>query len=234
VQQGQALWRDAQDAAALHQALVEAARLHSVAVHAYRLSGAPAGAAGAEGSSEADAQGLALVVTPASDEALGLFMQAVGRRYVAGYNRRHARQGSLWAGRFRSTVLDPARYLLDAIQWVEQPAWPLVAAAPARTCSLAHHLGAGSDALVSAAPAFWALGNTPFDREIAWRQRLEQGLPAATSQALTQAALKGWALVPPESVAPLEKLSGRRVQPRPRGRPRKTVANGEPPPNGTE
>ncbi len=211
VQDGQSLWRDTHDALALHAALVDAARLHEVAVHAYRLGG----------DTSALQPTLALVLTPPTDEALGAFMQAVGRRYVAAYNRRHARQGSLWAGRYRSTVLDAARYLLDAMQWVEQPAWPSVADAGARVCSLSHHLGAGSDALVTDPPAFWALGNTPFDRELGWRRRLDLGLPAEQSSVLAQAVHKGWALVPHDEAPQLEKLAGRRIQPRPRGRPRK-------------
>lgn len=214
VQDGQMLWRDAEDAQALHAALQESARQHDVAVHAYRLA-----APGESG-------GLMLVLTPQTDEALGLFMQAVGRRYVAGYNRRHGRQGSLWAGRFRSTVLDPAQYLLDAIQWVEQPAWPPVAGARGRTSSLPHHLGSGSDPLVTTAPAFWALGNTPFDREGAWRQRLGHGLSATQAQALSEAVNKGWALVPAAQLPHLAKLTDRRLQPKPRGRPRKTAADG--------
>jgi putative transposase len=213
VQDGQSLWRDAHDALALHAALVEAARQHGVSVHAYRLGG----------DASAPHPALALVLTPSTDEALGAFMQAVGRRYVAAYNRRHARQGSLWAGRYRSTVLDAARYLLDAMQWVEQPAWPSAAGAGARVCSFSHHLGAGSDALVTDPSAFWALGNTPFDRELVWRRRLDQGLPAELSSLLSEAVHKGWALVPQDEAPQLEKLTGRRVQPRPRGRPRKAL-----------
>ena len=211
VQAGQALWRDELDAQALHAALVEASRQHDVAVHAYRLL-----------AFEGDAQpALALVLTPPTDEALGLFMQAVGRRYVAGYNRRHGRQGSLWAGRYRSTVLDAARYLLDAMQWVEQPCWTPDGPIRPRLSSLACHLGAGSDPLVTDPPLFWALGNTPFDRELAWRGRLTQGLPAAQGEALAQAVHKGWALLAQDEAAKLEKAAGRRMLPRPRGRPRK-------------
>lgn len=218
VQQGQPLWRDAQDAQALHAALVEASRQFGVAVHAYRLG---------QGATSADPTdtALALALTPATDEALSLFMQAVGRRYVAGYNRRHARQGSLWAGRYRSTVVDAAHYLLDAMQWVEQPAWTagggLPAPAAERLNSLRHHLGQGGDPLVTDPPAFWATGNTPFDREIAWRRRLELGLGANRSQALADAVHKGWALVLQTDAPALEKAAGRRLQPRPRGRPRK-------------
>jgi putative transposase len=215
VQHGQALWRDAQDAQALHAALVDAARQHGVAVHAYCL-----------GAGDGGDVALALVLTPGTDEALSLFMQAVGRRYVAAYNRRHGRQGSLWAGRYRSTVLDAARYLLDAMLWVEQPAWmaaggPRVAGSDVRHCSLGHHLGQGSDPLVTDSPLFWATGNTPFDRELAWRQRLAQGLAGTQSQVLAHAVHKGWALVPQEEAPALEKMAGRRLQPRPRGRPRK-------------
>jgi putative transposase len=219
VQQGQPLWRDAQDAQALHAALVDASRQFGVAVHAYRLGAG----------TDPTAAALALALTPAADEALSLFMQAVGRRYVASYNRRHARQGSLWAGRYRSTVMDAAHYLLDAMQWVEQPAWSAGGGAPApvgeRVSSLGHHLGQGGDPLVTDPSAFWAIGNTPFDREIAWRRRHELGLGAARSQTLANAVHKGWALVLQDDAPALEKVAGRRLQPRPRGRPRKTTSS---------
>jgi putative transposase len=72
-------------------------------------------------------------------------------------------------------------------------------------------------------PAFWALGNTPFERQAAWRQRLQEGLSLARVQVLAEAVHKGWALMPPEAQARLETEVGRRLSPRPRGRPRKAL-----------
>jgi len=210
VHDGQALARDDTDRQALAEALRDAARAHGVAVHAYHFG----------------ESALTLLATPEAADGLSLLMQAVGRRYVAGFNRRHGRQGGLWAGRFRGTVLDPARYVLDAMVLVEtREAAPQGGAlsSGAAWSSAGHHLGLRTDPLVSDPAAFWALGNTPFERQAAWRQRLAEGLPAARSAELTQAMHKGWALMSPEQEAVLSQTLGRRLSPRPRGRPRKAV-----------
>jgi putative transposase len=210
---GECLCRDEADAAALLQALLESARQHDVAVHAYVLR----------------EDGFDLLATPAVQGGLGLFMQGVGRRYVALYNRRHGREGSLWAGRFRATVLDPARYLLDAMVFIESYPWRrgLVhspqAVRPAWPSSLAHHLGQRTDPLVLDHGLFWATGNTPFDREAAWRTRLEAGQSATLVQALTEAARKGWALGADEFLVRSQTQTERRLQPKRRGRPRKVL-----------
>ena len=216
VASGERLFRDAEDASALSRALLEASRQHEVAVHAYVLR----------------EDGLDLLVTPAAQGALGQFMQAVGRRYVAGYNRRHGRSGALWAGRFRATVLDPAHYLLETMVYIESQPWRagLVPApldpAPAMPTSLAHHLGQRTDPLVQDHAVFWATGNTPFDREAAWRRRMEQGIGGAAVQRLADAARKGWALASDEALAKGQALTDRRLAPKRRGRPRKAEGAG--------
>ncbi|HRH18593.1 MAG TPA: transposase [Aquabacterium sp.] len=206
----------------LWQCLLEAGRAHDVAVHAYVLM----------------PDHFYVLATPAGVGALGAFMQSVGRRYVATYNRRHARQGSLWAGRFRATVIDPARYLLDAMVFIESQPWQHehqastpgpVATVPS---SLGQHLNRRTDPLVSDHAAFWALGNTPFDREAAWRKRLEQGLSAESAAALAQAADKGWVRGDEAFVRLLQQQASsggpsappRRMVPARRGRPRKVAA----------
>jgi putative transposase len=214
VHDGQLLARDDQDRAALLAALREAGRQHGLSIHAYTLA----------------ADHLHLLATPAAEGALSLVMQALGRRYVAAYNRRHGRQGGLWAGRYRATVLDPARYLLDAMVFIEQHAWRAGLVAKAEDdawSSVRHHLGLRTDPLVSDHALFWALGNTPFEREAAWRQRLEAGLPASQTQAMAEAVHKGWALMPEDAAAKLEPSAGRRLMPRPRGRPRKLPVEDE-------
>jgi putative transposase len=178
------LTAQAPDRDALMLAMLEAARLHDVAIHAYAVL----------------PDHFHLLVTPAEAGGLGRFMQAVGRRFVAGFNRRHGRTGALWAGRFRATVIDPAHYLLDAMVFIETHPWRLgLSEAPqsvSDSCpsSLAQHLQRRTDALVQDHALFWALGNTPFDREAAWRRRLEQGLGALAVSALGDAAHKGWVL----------------------------------------
>lgn len=164
-----------------------------------------------------------ILLTPPVGGLLPVLMQRLGRRFSAGFNARHARQGSPWAGRYRVTVLQAERYLLDAMRLLE--------AAPVRAglvglasdwpaSSAAHHGGLGSDPLVSEHPGFWVLGNTPFEREARYRALLAMPLPPATVALLEEATSTGWALGDTDFIATLSKAQARRLQRKPRGRPR--------------
>lgn len=217
VHEGQTMVRDDTDRAALLDALREAARLANVSIHAYSIG----------------ADRLLLLATPHDAQGLSRMMQAFGRRYVAIFNRRHSRSGSLWAERFRTTVIEPSSHLLDGMAYVEldplgcdQPPVPgslAERAAADHGSSAAHHLGQRSDVLVSDHPVYWALGNTPFEREAAYRKRLGEGLSATQRAAITDALHKGWALGSEAFRAELAKHCKRRLTPLRRGRPRKTT-----------
>ena len=198
----QPVFVDDGDRQAFLAALRDAARQHGVAVHAYALQPTQ----------------VLLLLTPTTGNALGLLMQGLGRRYGAAFNRRHGRRGSLWAGRFRTAVVQPGAHLLEALLHVDLQG--AVGGAPsAAWCSLGHHLGARRDPLVTDCSAWWALGNTPFEREAAYRRCLDEGLPPGRAAALADAASKGWAVGDAAFLATLAQQADRPVQPRPRGRP---------------
>lgn len=204
----QPIVQDDEDRRALLAALQDCAATHKVAVHAYVVM----------------VNHIHLLVTPATADGLSRMMQALGRRYVAGYNQRHGRVGTLWEGRFRAAPLEAQTWLLPVMRSIElNPQRAGLAAEPGDYpwSSAAHHLGRRRDPLVSDPPGFWALGNTPFERELAWRRWLEEGEADAERQQLVDAALKGWPLGSARFLQALGELSDRPLTPRPRGRPRK-------------
>lgn len=158
-----------------------------------------------------------LLVTPPSAGALGEMMQTWSRRFSVAFNRLHARRGTLWTGRYRAAVLDPAEWMVDALMYVEQGAHQ---GQPALS-SLAHHLGQRTDPLVTDPVAFWALGNTPFEREARYRAMLDAGLAPQRRSFVEQALRGGWALGSGSFLAQLAEQTDRPLAPRPRGRPRK-------------
>lgn len=186
----------------------QAAVEQGVTVHAYALL-------------DAEVQ---MLVTPARADALGRMMQSLGRRYVAAFNRRHARRGTLWDGRFRSSVLDPAVWLFDATVFIETLAveqglvsrpgdWPW--------SSASHHLGRLRSALVTEHPLYWRLGNTPFERELAHADRLASGILPERADALRAALRRGQALGSGAFLAGLATPPSRPLVARPRGRPKR-------------
>jgi putative transposase len=189
---------DAEDRAAFIAALQEAAAAEQVQVHAYALL----------------AHEVQLLATPAGTAGLGRMMQAVGRRYVSAYNRKHQRRGTLWDGRFRCAVVEPGATRLAALQLIDGQS------SNTGATSASHRQGGLREPLLVDPPEVWQLGNTPFEREAAYRTLLAQGLPAATAQLLRNAALGGWAAGSAAFVAQLAASAARQTQPRPRGRPR--------------
>jgi len=205
---GQAVFVDDEDRRAFLAALREAALQQQVAVQAYVLLD----------------NHVHLLATPHRADSLGALMQGLGRRYGAGFNRRHQRQGSLWAGRYCATVLQTGPRLLAAMLFIDQHGQRSGLGAEPQDhawSSARHHLGLWRDPLITEGPAWWALGNTPFEREAAYRQHLAEGLPRAQAEALAAAARKGWAMGDAGFLADLQQHTARPLQPRPRGRPRK-------------
>lgn len=207
-QEGQTLVRDDEDRQRLLDILRDASREYGLAIHAYSLLD----------------DHLHLLATPQQANALSLSMQALGRRYVAGFNRRHQRQGGLWAGRYRATIIDPTRYLFNCMVFIELHAQRTHAAHRAEDylwSSIAHHLGRRTDPLIMDHVLFWALGNTPFERQAGWHRRLDDGLSLTVIRQLAEATHKGWALAEDATLQRLQDQADRPLQPRPRGRPRK-------------
>jgi putative transposase len=166
-----------------------------------------------------------LLATPETDTGLALMMQSVGRSYVRHFNVRHHRTGGLWEGRYRSNLIESERYLLPCMVHLDQlPVHTGLVAQGAdhRWSSHRHHIGLASDKLVRPHALYWALGNTPFDREAAYARLVEAGLDAATTQALNESALKGWALGSEKFMLNLQLMSPRRPQPGRAGRPKRT------------
>lgn len=199
---GQAVLAEAADRDLLARLITQAARAEPVQLHALALLD----------------NEIQLLCTPLESQGLSHMMQAVGRRYVSAYNQRRGRTGSLWDGRFRCAVVEPGAALLDVLCLID--GLESTATDPPRT-SAGQRSGGRALAPVVDPPEYWALGNTPFDREQAYRERLAAGVPATRAQALRSAALGGWAIGCPAFTSQIAKAISRPVAPRPRGRPRR-------------
>jgi putative transposase len=167
-----------------------------------------------------------LVCTPSRDESLSATMQALGRRYVRWFNRRHGRTGTLWEGRFRSSLIEADRYLLACQRYVEMnPVRAGRVATPAAWpwSSHRHHVGLAVDPLVRTHPTVWALGNTPFDRESNYRRLFEEPASGSESAWIGERVASGRPLASDHFQQKLEDTKGMRLLPRQVGRPRRAA-----------
>ena len=60
-----------------------------------------------------------LLITPLKEHAISEMMQALGRRYVRYFNNIYQRSGTLWEGRYRSSLVDSESYLFQCMQYIE-------------------------------------------------------------------------------------------------------------------
>jgi len=215
---GGAILHDTKDTEQLLQTLREAALSTGVVLHAYAVTD----------------RELRVLATPDSANGVSRLMQALGRRYAAGFNRRHGRSGSLWDGRFRSALVEPGPATLQALRDVDrrsladddaQPAAlaTTVGAGPTVRSSAAHRTGGRRDPALVDPPAYWQLGNTPFEREWRYRELLADALSADQAALLEQAVQGNWAFGSAAFLADMMEAAARPVAPRARGRPRRAT-----------
>ena len=186
--------------------LDENAHKFGVALHAYVLMG----------------NHFHLLATPTTEEGLPQMMQAIGRRYVRYFNDSQARSGTLWEGRYRSTVIEAERYLLACMVYIDLNPVRAGLASEAGNypwSSYGHYAGLRTDRVVAPHRLYWALGNTPFAREAAYVELVHAGTTLEQQEALTQSALSGWALGGENFVTNLQKRTQRRVRKNQAGRP---------------
>ena len=192
--------------------LHENAKKFDVAVHAYVLMG----------------NHFHLLATPQTDKGLPQMMQAVGRSYVRYFNDLHGRTGTLWEGRYRSTLIQTDSYLLTCMAYIDLNPVRAGLVSDAKDfpwSSYGHYVGLRSDKLITPHSLFWSLGNTPFGREAAYAEMVRAGVSVDQQAALTRSALTGWALGEADFVADLQKHTERRVHKIQAGRPILKPAN---------
>jgi len=202
----QAIFATPADYRLLLDLLEENAKKFGVAVHAYVLM----------------SNHFHLLATPQTAEGLPKMMQAVGRSYVRYFNDTQKRSGTLWEGRYKSTLIQTDRYLLACMVYIDlNPVRAGLVSQPQDYpwSSHLHYRGVRSDRLITPHTLYWELGNTPFAREAAYADLVHAGINPVQQTALTDATLRGWALGEPYFVADLQKRTQRRVAKTGAGRP---------------
>ena len=205
----QSIFADREDFETMLSLLADNAQKFGVAVHAYVLMD----------------NHFHLLLTPETAEGVPLMMQAVGRRYVRYFNDLHGRTGTLWEGRYRSTLVQTERYLLACMVYMDLNPVRAGMVAEARQhpwSSHRHYIGQVSDRRLSPPSVYWGLGNTPFAREAAYTELVHAGQSMAQQGAITDATLHGWALGDAAFTAELQKRTPRRITPSKPGRPPST------------
>ena len=165
-----------------------------------------------------------LVAVPRTEDGLQQTLKPLHMRYAQRINRTRGWKGHLWQGRFFSSALDEA-YLWAAIRYVERNpvrARMVRKAENYRWSSAAAHCGLMHDDVLTTTSSwrkqFEAIGD--------WSAWLAQGDEPQELEVLRRNADKGLPCGSEKFIRKLEKLTGRGLQYRPQGRPRKNDVKG--------
>jgi len=155
-----------------------------------------------------------LLVTPADDRGLSSLMQMLGRRYVRYINARYDRTGTLWEGRFRSSLIDSERYFLACSRYIElNPVRAGMVASPSayRWSSHGHNVHGDSDELITPHAVYHTLGANSAAQREAYQALFQAPLPAAIVNAIRHATNSGGVLSDADFRERLETQFGRAV-----------------------
>jgi putative transposase len=158
-----------------------------------------------------------LLVTPADEQGVSRMMQAQGRKYVRYFNHTHGRTGTLWEGRYKSTLVDADNYLLTVYRYIElNPVRAHMVSHPSqyRWSSYAFNALGKPIQLVTPHLLYLTMGATAEERQEAYRALFRGRIPEKELTAIRETTNKGWVLGCDRFKHRIEAETGRRTSSR--------------------
>jgi putative transposase len=203
---------DTEDYVFYLECLNEAARTYACQVYAYVLM----------------TNHVHLLVSSTERGGVSSLMQSLGRRYVRYINTRYQRTGTLWEGRFKSSLIDSERYFLACACYIAlNPVRVGLVTDPAayRWSSYHRYAYGRGDTWLAEHACYLALGPDPSARQVAYRALCAQAIPPQELEGIRRSVNRSGALGDESFQAAIEVALGRRVRPAKPGRPRKLLSS---------
>jgi putative transposase len=128
-----------------------------------------------------------LLASPADEASAPKALQSVGRRYVQHFNNTYHRTGTLWDGRYRSTVVETETYLLTCMRYIElNPVRAGMVEHPAEHSWSSYRGNAlgQEDSLLTTHRTYRRLGRNDDERHATYRQLFRSQLPKSDVEAI--------------------------------------------------
>lgn len=167
-----------------------------------------------------------LLVTPGEERGLGRMMQALGRRYVRYFNDTYCRTGTLWEGRYKSTLVDTDRYLLTVYRYIElNPVRAGMVNHPSEYPWSSYQCNALGEAaqLITPHTGYCQLGVNARECRRAYRALFRGRIRDSEITAIRESTNKAWVLGGERLKAQVKSETGRRPSPLGRGGDRKSA-----------
>ncbi len=165
-----------------------------------------------------------LLLTPAQPESAANLMKHLGQRYVQYINRTYERSGTLWEGRFRSSIIEQQTYLFICQRYIEMnPVRANMVAHPGEYPWSSYQVnGQGKrSGLVTPHALYLNIGQNKTERQAAYRELFRHELKPGEIDKIRKATNGNFALGSEKFAEEITETLGRRVIPGKSGRPRK-------------
>ncbi|MBT3348363.1 MAG: transposase [Thiotrichales bacterium] len=167
-----------------------------------------------------------ILCTPKTDNGIGKMMQSLGRMYVGYFNHTYQRTGTLWEGRYKSSIIQSERYLLAVYRYIElNPVRADMVISPSEYSWSSYNfnaLGIVND-LITPHQEYLALGDSASERNAAYIELFKIEVDGELLNNIGGSINKGLALGSDAFIKEIEALTKVRVSSRKAGRPKKNV-----------
>jgi putative transposase len=189
--------------------LKEYSKKYQVAVHAYVLM----------------TNHVHLLMTPTTEKGVSQLMQSLGRYYVRYVNQTYHRSGTLWEGRYKSTLINSEQYFLLVSRYIElNPVRAAMVNHPAEYpwSSFQGNALDKNIELLTSHSLYLALGNKALERKKAYQALFSAHVDELALQEIRDATNKAWVLGDSRFKQQIEQDTGRRASPLGKGGDRKS------------
>ena len=167
-----------------------------------------------------------LLLTPEESDGVSRLLQSLGRYYVRYVNQTYSRSGTLWEGRYKSTLVESEKYFLTVSRYIElNPVRARMVKDPAEYPWSSYQMNALGKLIELVTPhtCYQSLGKTDKERRNAYRALFQNRIPDHILMDIRDAINKAWVFGDDGFKKQIEQQTGRRASPLQRGGDRKSV-----------
>lgn len=165
-----------------------------------------------------------LLLAPSDEKGLGLLMKRLAGRQTRYRNKLEGRSGTLWGGRYKSSLVDADQYLLACVRYIElNPVHAGMVSEPGEYTwsSFGARVGITQCAWLDPVPGLEAISVDEGKRADAYSAYIKSAVPDGEWELIRSAVTRGQLTGGDRFVEEIRRITGRRIEHRGRGRPQK-------------